>query len=182
MIAIMSFSANNLFGGLASQKRRFDPGAYLFHRGDPVQSLFRVVEGEVQLVRHQEAGGMIVLQRAMPGDVVAEASVFAASYHCDAVPRLEAIVEIVPKDAFLTHFRQNPDFAETWAAKLAREVQLMRLQNEILSLKTVRERLQAWLAWHGDLPPKGEWVQLARQIGVSPEALYREIGKQRARP
>ena len=122
MIAIMSFSANNLFGGLASQKRRFDPGAYLFHRGDPVQSLFRVVEGEVQLVRHQEAGGMIVLQRAMPGDVVAEASVFAASYHCDAVPRLEAIVEIVPKDAFLTHFRQNPDFAETWAAKLARDL------------------------------------------------------------
>jgi hypothetical protein len=27
---------------------------------------------------------------------------------------------------------------------------------------------------------KGEWKLLANQIGVSPEALYREVGKRRA--
>lgn len=179
MIPIMSFTENDLFAGLASQKRRFEPGQHLFHRGDPVQSLFRVVEGEVQLVRHQEAGNVIVLQRAKPGDVVAEASVFAGTYHCDAIAHTETTVLSVSRDAFLNHFHQNPEFAAAWAARLAREVQLMRLQNEILSLKTVRERLRAWQAWHGDLPPKGEWVHIARQIGVSPEALYREMAKRR---
>ena len=179
MIVIMSVTKNNLFEDLASQKRRFDPGQHLFHRGDPVQSVFRVLEGEVQRTRQQEAGELIILQRARPGDVVAEASVFTDSYHCDAVAHTEATVLIISRDAFLTHFRQKPEFAEAWAAQLAREVQLMRLQNEILSLKTVRERLKAWQAWHGNLPPKGEWLHIARQIGVSPEALYREIGKRR---
>jgi len=179
MIAIMSLTEKDLFEDLASQKRQFEPGQYLFHRGDPVQRLFRVVAGEVQLVRPQKAGDVIVLQRASPGEVVAEASVFAGHYHCDGIANTEATVLSVSRDAFLTHFRQNPEFAEVWAARLARKVQLMRLQNEILSLKTVRERLRAWQAWHGGLPPKGEWIHIARQIGVSPEALYREIGKQR---
>ncbi len=179
MIAIMSLTEKDLFEGLASQKRQFEPGQYLFHRGDPVQRLFRVVAGEVQLVRPQEAGDVVVLQRARTGDVVAEASVFAGTYHCDAIAHTETTVLLVSRDTFLTHFHQNPEFAEAWAARLAREVQLMRLQNEILSLKAVRERLKAWQAWHGDLPPKGEWLHIARQIGVSPEALYREIGKLR---
>lgn len=179
MITVMSLAENDLFEALDSQERRLEPGAYLFHRGDPVRNLFRVVEGEVQLARHQRDGAMIVLQRAQPGDVVAEASVFAETYHCDAITHTETKVQIVPRDVFLTHLRKTPAFAEAWAARLAREVQLLRLQNEILSLKTVKKRLDAWLAWHGEQPPKGEWIQLARQIGVSPEALYREMAKRR---
>jgi len=38
-------------------------------------------------------------------------------------------------------------------------------------------RLDAWLAWHGDLPSKGDWARLVDEIGVSPEALYREMAK-----
>jgi hypothetical protein len=37
-------------------------------------------------------------------------------------------------------------------------------------------RLEAWLAWNdGVLPTKGAWKHLAEELGVSPEALYREI-------
>jgi hypothetical protein len=44
----------------------------------------------------------------------------------------------------------------------------------------VAERLDAWIAWNdGNSPEKGEWKLVANQIGVSPEALYREIGKRR---
>ena len=43
----------------------------------------------------------------------------------------------------------------------------------------VSARLDAWLAWHGELPPRGDWKQLADQIGVSPEALYREMARRR---
>jgi hypothetical protein len=31
------------------------------------------------------------------------------------------------------------------------------------------------------LPPKGEWKSVAEQIGVSPEALYRELSRRRKR-
>ncbi|SFI57623.1 hypothetical protein SAMN05216525_110176 [Bradyrhizobium sp. Gha] len=49
-----------------------------------------------------------------------------------------------------------------------------------LSMKTVAARLDAWIEWNGKLPPKGEWVSLAAELAVSPEALYREIGRRRA--
>ena len=53
---------------------------------------------------------------------------------------------------------------------------MTRLHAEILSLKTFAQRLDACMVWNNaELPPKGEWLNLANQIGVSPEALYREI-------
>lgn len=110
---------------------------------------------------------------------MAEASAFAETYHCDAIVRSDACVRGISRRRFLDLFRTDPKLSETWAARLAREVQTTRLRSEILALRTVTERLDAWLAWHGTLPPKGEWHQIARQIAVSPEALYREIARRR---
>ena len=76
---------------------------------------------------------------------------------------------------------RSPEFAEAWAEYLTREVQEARLRSEILSLKTVARRLDAWLLSHGGhMPAKGEWKSLAHQIGVSPEALYRELARRKA--
>lgn len=51
----------------------------------------------------------------------------------------------------------------------------------MLSLKTVAERLDAWTAANQGAPPiKGEWKTVAVEMGVSPEALYRELAKRRA--
>lgn len=169
----------DLLKSSAARKRSFGAGEYLFHLGEPVAALFVVLEGEIHLVRHQEHGGAIVLQQAGPGDVLAEASLFSDCYHCDAIARTSATVRSSPKRELLSRLRTEPEFAEAWAAHLAREIQSTRFRSEILSLTKVALRLDAWLAWHGKLPPKGEWVQLAHQIGVSPEALYREIAKRR---
>ena len=76
---------------------------------------------------------------------------------------------------------KSPEFSNVWSNYLAQELQRSRLRSEILSLKTVAGRLDAWIAWNGrDAPEKGEWKLLASEIGVSPEALYREIAKRRA--
>jgi len=179
MIAIMSDTLLDLFNAQSGCARRLVPGAYLFHRDEPVAALYIVVEGEVQLTRHQEGGGAIILQRAGPGDILAEASVFSPRYHCDGVARTGAVVQSLGKAKFLDRFRNDPEFAEAWASHLAREVQATRFRSEILTLRTVAERLDAWLAWHGNLPRKGEWVQFAFQVGVSPEALYREMARRR---
>jgi hypothetical protein len=54
------------------------------------------------------------------------------------------------------------------------------LRSEIVSLKTVAQRLDAWIAWNGGRSPKkGEWKFVASQIGITPETLYREIAKRR---
>jgi len=41
--------------------------------------------------------------------------------------------------------------------------------------------LDAWLALDdGNLPPTGRWREVAAEIGVSPEAFYRELATRRA--
>jgi CRP-like cAMP-binding protein len=180
MMAIMSATIADLLSSSRGRKQTLRGGEYLFRLGEPVLSVFVVLEGELHLVRHQKHGGAIVLQRAGSGEVLAEASLFSDQYHCDAVARTNASLRSIPKRQLLDRLRNEPDFAEAWAAHLAQEIQNTRFRSEILSLKTVAARLDAWLAWYGEIPPKGEWGQLASQIGVSPEALYREMAKRRA--
>ncbi|APO68086.1 hypothetical protein IE4872_CH02476 [Rhizobium gallicum] len=73
----------------------------------------------------------------------------------------------------MSRYSQN-----TWASYLSHQLQQARKRAEIATLKTVEARLSAWLAWNGGLmPSKGEWKNLADEIGVSPEALYRELAK-----
>lgn len=183
MIAIMSGAIVERLKALGKQERSVGRGAYLFHQGDPVLALFVLLEGRVQLVRHHEDGSAIVLQRSGPGEVLAEASFFSERYHCDAIAMAAARVRMIPTRRLRERFRQEPEFALAWAAHLAHEVQRARLRSEILSLRTVAARLDAWLAWHGgSAPPKGEWKQTAQQIGVSPEALYRELARRRDGP
>ena len=62
---------------------------------------------------------------------------------------------------------------------LSHEVRNARRHAEILSLRTVTARLDAWLAENGDLPARGGWKGLAEEISASPEALYREIARRR---
>jgi CRP-like cAMP-binding protein len=101
-------------------------------------------------------------------------------YHCDARAETAALTWAIPRATLRTRLQQDPELAVVWARHLAREVQQARLQAEILFLKTVAARLDAWIAWHGSLPAKGRWSVVAQQIGVSPEALYRELARRRA--
>jgi CRP-like cAMP-binding protein len=166
---------------LAVDSRQLPEGAYLFHRGDTVRAIFVVEAGRLELVRRQRNGAAIVLQRGGAGTVLAEASIYSDRYHCDALAAVASSLLVVPKSAFLGALRADAVFADLWAAHLAHAVQSARTRAEILSLRTVAERLDGWLAWRtGVVPAKGAWKSIAAEIGVSPEALYREMAKRRS--
>ncbi len=181
MIGIMSDDLVEYLIARSVIQRKLDQGTYLFCQGDPVRSVFVIEEGLIVLTRHQRSGTSIVLQRATGRTILAEASLYSEAYHCDAIIELPSSVFELPKAAFLKHLQKNERLSNLWAAHLAREVQSARYRSEILSLKTVAERLDGWLAWHGSkLPSKGQWKTIAVQIGVSPEALYRELARRRS--
>lgn len=161
MIVIMSVSFATALLSLSSRSRRLAADEHLFHRDDPVSRLFIVVEGRIDLLRFAQDGSRLSLQRARPGDILAEASVFSRRYHCDAIAAAPSEVTSIPRRRFFEQLRHDADFSEAWARHLGREIQIVRLHSEILSLKTVAARLDAWLAWHGEMPPKGEWKDLA---------------------
>jgi len=157
-----------------------EPGQYLFHLGDPVRCMHIVHAGRVHLVRYQRDGSALVLQRAGVGSIVAEASLYSETYHCDGVADEPVRLLAFAKSGVHQRLRADPDFAGAWAMYLAHELQRARLQAEILSIRTVAKRLDAWLAARGgEGPYRGDWKTVANEIGVSPEALYREMAKRR---
>ena len=111
--------------------------------------------------------------------MLAEASLHSSHYHCDAIAKTDAQMWAVGRSELQSQLRRNPVLSEAWFEHLAREVQRARFLAEILSLKTVAARLDAWIGWHGASPEKGLWATTAQQIGVSPEAFYREMAKRR---
>jgi len=179
MIAIMSDDIERRLRDLPGRELSLAPEQSVFRLGDPVQQMFFVVTGAVHLVRHQESGSALVLQRAGPGALLAEASLYADKYHCDAVAVAPSRVWAVSKRDLLGRLAATPELTLAVIRRLARELQQARFQAEVLSMKTVAARVDAWIDWNGPLPPKGEWVRLAAELGVSPEALYREMAKRR---
>lgn len=180
MIAIMSGVLVGEMMQLAVRERALAAGETLFRVGDPILSLFIVAAGEVRLLRALPDGAPITLQRAGPGAILAEASLFAARYHCDATATEPSHLSVVPRRRIEAALVDKPAFSRAWAHHLAQEVQHARAQAEILSLKKVAERFQAWLVLNGNrMPQKGRWRRIASEIGVTPEALYRELARLR---
>jgi CRP-like cAMP-binding protein len=179
MIAIMPSDIASLIERLPGRELTYAAGAPVFHIGDAVRHVHFVRDGIIHLVRHQDDGSALVLQRAATGAILAEASVYSPRYHCDARAETYAVTWTVTRAALLHAISESPDLQRAWTGYLAHEVQRARLQAEILSIKTVTARLNAWCAWHGALPVKGQWANIAKEIGVSPEALYREIAQRR---
>ena len=178
MITIMSVPRGlpwlELFEGKPA--RRLAAGASLFLRDDPVRSAFLVREGSVALVRTLESGVELTLHVAGPGEIVAGASLFAERYHCDGTCRTDVVLAVVPRKPLLERLDRDGALAALSAS--AHEVQSLRSRVEVLRLRRLADRLDAYLALHGS-PGAGEWVRVADWIGVTPPALYRELARRR---
>lgn len=182
MIAVMSEQIIAHLRPKAVAEKSFAKGEHLFHRDDAVRTLFLVTSGCVNLVRHQSDGSPAILQRSTPGTILAEASVFSERYHCDAIATMATQVLLVPVPEVRRLLERDLSFVAKWIAHLSHELQSARKRAEIASLRTVGSRLEAWLIWNdGALPAKGYWRDLANEIAVSPEALYREISGRRTK-
>jgi CRP/FNR family transcriptional regulator, dissimilatory nitrate respiration regulator len=180
MIAVMSRNFRSFLSSLPGTSRGYARGQLIFERDDPVDNLFVVDSGEVHLLRRQEDGAEFILQRATAGTVLAEASLTTPRYHCAAMAVSDAAMTAYPRAGVLNLIRMDSDVAMALVMHLGREVRNTRLRAEVASLRKVSDRLDAWLAWNDNrLPERGGLGQLAREIGVSAEALYRELAKRR---
>lgn len=181
MIAIMPRSLFDHLATLASPARGYPAGRQLFERGARVRNLYLVEHGAVTLCRFGEDGMQVVLQRAGPGDIVAEASALSERYHCGAVVTQPSRLSAVPLARLRPALDKDQALLRALLEHMGHELRHARMRAEILALKTVQARLAAWLEWRGGaLPPRGNWRSLAHELGVSAEALYREIARRRA--
>jgi CRP-like cAMP-binding protein len=155
-------------------------GEILFRKDDPTAGLYQVEQGRVRLSRVDQTGREVVLHVADPGGLIAEASLFAQVYHCDAVAVTDATVHLYPRDALLSAFRRSPDSLAGFAAGLAHELMALRTRLELRNIRSARERVENYLALNTGadrrtVALRGTVKDLAAELGLSHEALYRTL-------
>lgn len=158
---------------------RYAKGSHLFEIGKRPAFMFYVSAGEVTLQRHGVDGEPVILQRTRHG-FVGEASLQSDRYHCDAMAVADSEVTRIPLRELVEALKADPTFALRWISTLNREVRRLRLQCERLSLNTVEARLVHLLETEGGasgLPLGAGLKSIAREIGVTHEALYRCVAR-----
>lgn len=162
----------------AARGLHLEPGQAVFRAGDAASAVYRVLAGEVHMLRRAPDGAEIVLQRARAGDFFAEASLFATHYHCDAVSVGASRCLCLPAESVRQCLGQDPEFALAWIASLSRSLRLQRAAQERLALKSTRARIVHYLVDRGDngrVTLDQPLLRWATELGVSHEALYRTL-------
>lgn len=173
----------DIFETLAAKpitRRKLAAGETLFRAGEPVKALYVVVTGRLQLVRTSAAGSAVTLHRAGDGEAFAEPSLFSERYHCDAVAEAPTEVIAYAKTDLIERLAKDSGRMMLLLRHLAGQVQTLRARAEILSLRSAPERVLAYFRLHmpaagSVLQVDGTWKQVAAEIGLTHEALYRAL-------
>ncbi len=169
----------------AATERKLDPGQALFRSGEKTVGLYQIRSGTVRLVRSDRSGREAVLQIASAGDTLAEASLFSSTYHCDAIASTRATVWLYPKSLFLAELRREPKLLQAFAVMLARQVMTLRTRLERRNIHSARDRVHHFLAINVGADGRtvavpGTIKELAAELGLTHEALYRTLARMEA--
>jgi CRP-like cAMP-binding protein len=154
-------------------------GETLFKQGDRAAAIYKVEGGRLRLVRRTVDDHLVILHTARRGEFFAEASLFAEAYHCDAVAAAPARVRVYPKASVMAALRSDPALAESFMARLAHQLQELRARMELRNIRSARERVLQYLrlrAGRGrSIAIEGQLQDMAAEVGVTREALYRTL-------
>src|SRR5882762_7445636 len=103
----------------ASRAITLDAEQSLFRQGEAVRWFYRIVSGRVRLSRVLARGSEITLARAVGGEILAEASVFATHYHCDAIAETHSEVRRYAMGDVRALLKSEPGAAVAYSAHLA---------------------------------------------------------------
>jgi len=169
----------------AAIERRLAPGQVLFRSGSKTVGLYQVLSGTVRLLRTDRSGREAMLQAASAGDILAEASLFSPTYHCDAAAATAAVVRLYPKAVLMAELQRDPKHAQAFAAMLAHEIMALRTRLERRNIHSARDRVRHFLSLNVgpdghtvDLP--GTLKELAADLGLTHESLYRTLARMQA--
>lgn len=164
-----------------ARHRHLAAGESLFRQGDRATAIFRVESGRLRLVRHLPDGSPVTLHVARHGESFAEAALFSDSYHCDAVAEVESVVAVLAKRDLLAGLRQDPEAALAFAAQMSRQVRDLRLRLELRNIRSAAARLEMWLHLQADergrVVPAQSWTEIAAELGLTREAVYRALAR-----
>ena len=152
----------------------------LFQQGDRTAAIYKVESGRLRLIRRTVDDHLVILHTARRGEFFAEASLFAETYHCDAVAAIPSRIRVYPKTTVMAALRADPDLAQAFMARLALQLQELRALMELRDIRLARERVLQYLRWRAieqgrSIEVEGQLQDIAAEIGITREALYRTL-------
>ena len=141
--------------------------------------MFLVRGGRLRLLRHTRDGRAVTLAIARAGELFAEAALFSACYHCDAVADLDSAVAVYPTGPMLDRLRRDPALALEYMRLQARRLQALRARLELREVRRADERTLQYLYLLSDgggrVAPDRPLKDMAGEVGLSHEAFYRAL-------
>ena len=162
------------------RKIRLHKGEFLFHQGDNVGSIYIIRRGRLKLVRTTIDGNSVILQMAMAGDLLAEASLFVDAYHCTAIVDSKAVeLSCYSRHELITICRQTATVAIQLAELFAHRILKLRAMLEIRNIRSAKQRIYAYFqmeagAGHHVLL-RMTYKDMAYQLGLAHETFYRAM-------
>lgn len=186
-----------LFAGLAprelealaalTRSRALVPREELFHKGDPGNHVYGVVEGTLKVVTTSETGDDVVFNLVTAGEVIGEIAALCQAERTATVVALTAceLLAIDRRDLF-AFLRAHPEASLELMVVLARRVRsLSELVEDTLFLNLpvrLAKKLVAYAESHGERVPEGirigiklsqeEWGDL---VGATRESINKQM-------
>ena len=163
---------------LASEVIQVKAREHVFRAGSGAHHVYFVSRGRVVLSRHTDDGNRVITSDVVEGDWMAEASVFESRYHCDAAAVVDSVIRRVRCEDILEALRSRPEFTARYVAYLSRRVRHLREQLEIRTILSAEDRILRFLQAEvvdGIFVVPGFYKNLAAQIGITHETLYRQL-------
>ena len=170
----------------ASVIRELGAGEVLFEQGDRAAAIYKVESGRLRLVRRTVDDHLVILHTACRLEFFAEASLFAATYHCDAVAAEPSRIRVYPKAKVMEALRTDPVLAPAFMARLAHQLQELRARMELRSIRSAREHVLQYLRLRADLDRRsiaieGQLQDIAAEIGINPRSAVSDPRPARSR-
>jgi CRP-like cAMP-binding protein len=166
----------------ASSFRDLARGETLYCQGEPVEAVFLVVHGRLQLCTTTTDGKCVPLYAVRPGECVSEAALFAERYCSDAIAETKSRVQAFPTKSLQNALQRHPDLAAEFMALQAKRCNTLRINLELRSLRSARERILQYIqisAPDGSRKVKVDRTlkSVASDLGLTHETFYRTLAQ-----
>lgn len=141
-----------------------------------------IASGRVQLKRTTVDGKEVILHSYQAEDIVAVASLFKDTYHCDSFSPAESILYCFDKQEIVARLKTDSQLSLYFSSALSEEIHLLRNVLEIRNIQSAKERIVEYVRLHPGavLTISTTKKDIAIMLGLSQEAFYRSLSELKA--
>ena len=165
-------------------ERHFDPGATLFHEGDPCHGFVVLGRGSVRIFKTSPSGREIMLAIESAPSSVAEVPLFDGGPYPATVIAVDAVAAIlIGKPDFRQVCHQHPEVALKVLSVVGQRLRQLVGVVEAVSFGSVRQRLARTLLEFGQTAVEGSFrlpathQELASRLGTVREVVSRNLSR-----